>query len=365
MVQNPFRYGSPIIEPEHFAGRRQEARQIFSHLHNMDSSAVLGERRIGKTSFLKYVPHPDTVREFGHDPEKYLFVFVDLQGFDGRDTPGGFWRAVLNEITTQAKDDEKQNVLAKTRAQPSLGTRELADLFDGIGRQGRRVVLLLDEFDSVTGNLNFDLDFFNSLRSLAIHHNLALITASRRELVELCHSREVAGSPFFNIFANIDLGLLTLDEAWELMDKALAGTAVIFDQVEREYLQQMTGCHPFFLQMAGHFLFEAHTRRLNEKERRSFTIEKCKRQVASHFADYWDRSNHDERSVLAALAQLSGMESGDNLGLTELEQLVGYSARMLRQLIRRGLLLKVGEKVGLFSPLLGEWIAHEVLEETG
>ena len=43
------------------------------------------------------------------------------------------------------------------------------------------------------------------MRSLAIYHKVAFITAGRRDLVEISQSDEVRRSPFFNIFATIDL----------------------------------------------------------------------------------------------------------------------------------------------------------------
>ena len=79
------------------------------------------------------------------------------------------------------------------------------------------------------------------LRSLAIHHNLALVTSSRQELVELCHSDEVRTSPFFNIFANIGLRGFSLDQVRQLRDHSLEGTGVAFTDRERESLIQMSG----------------------------------------------------------------------------------------------------------------------------
>ena len=58
------------------------------------------------------------------------------------------------------------------------------DLFTEIADAGLTVVFLLDEFEYVTQNTNFTSNFFGSLRALAIHHNLPLVTATRRELVD-------------------------------------------------------------------------------------------------------------------------------------------------------------------------------------
>jgi hypothetical protein len=412
----------------------------LSRLGNLDSSSIVGERRIGKTSLLKHIAYSETLRKFGYDPDKYLFIFVDLEDYGQHKTPSSFWRDVLEKISKTRPVDlvpvnrkSEQNRLIELRERiieyfnqdevhalcsdldvdydtlegtgkaskarelvaylerrgrirelmkrleqlrphvswddtlqvaqedlPASETRELGALFDSISRQGKAVVLLLDEFESVVRNSNFSLGFFNSLRLLATNHNLALITSSHRELVELCYSKEITGSPFFNIFANIDLGLFTPDEAGELVDKALTGTPVTFDQIERDYLQQMSGRHPFFLQMGGHFLFDAHIQNLKGDERRRFMIRELQRQASQHLLYYWNRLTEDEQSTLRVLVLLNrahGKAKSDKA----LKDVVSRSDKVLRELARRGLLCQVEGQYALFSPLFDEWIISEAL----
>ena len=94
-------------------------------------------------------------------------------------------------------------------------TFDLDELFQEVDDKGLHVVFLLDEFERVTENVNFGPDFYYGLRSLMIRHKVALVTSSRLELIELCHSEAVKSSPFFNIFANINLRLFS-DADWQL-----------------------------------------------------------------------------------------------------------------------------------------------------
>ena len=84
MTLNPFTYGNPISDPARFFGREREIEQVFSRLRNaeFESSSLVGERRIGKTSLLNYLAHPDVRRQHGLEPDKYIFVYVDLQMVD-------------------------------------------------------------------------------------------------------------------------------------------------------------------------------------------------------------------------------------------------------------------------------------------
>ena len=54
-MANPFSYGNPIRDPARFHGRQAELRQIVNRLRSSarESTSIVGERRIGKTSLLK------------------------------------------------------------------------------------------------------------------------------------------------------------------------------------------------------------------------------------------------------------------------------------------------------------------------
>jgi len=55
MHPNPFSFGNPIRDPQRFIGRRSDLQQIVDRLRSSahESTSVVGERRIGKTSLLK------------------------------------------------------------------------------------------------------------------------------------------------------------------------------------------------------------------------------------------------------------------------------------------------------------------------
>jgi ABC-type phosphate/phosphonate transport system ATPase subunit len=55
---NPFLYGKPV-PPARFVGRRDAVRTLFSRLYNGESTAIVGEPHIGKSSLLRYVMDDD------------------------------------------------------------------------------------------------------------------------------------------------------------------------------------------------------------------------------------------------------------------------------------------------------------------
>ncbi|MGD0246022.1 MAG: hypothetical protein ABSB59_37635, partial [Streptosporangiaceae bacterium] len=160
---------------------------------------------MGKTSLLNYLADPGVRASRGFGSDRYIFVYIDLQMVDEAMGPEQLWRRLLLMMRRHCSDQEILALLKSLEQCERLDTFELDELFQQIDDKGQHVVFLLDEFERVTENPNFGPDFYYGLRSLTIHHKFALVTSSRLELIELCHSEAVKSSPFFNIFANINL----------------------------------------------------------------------------------------------------------------------------------------------------------------
>lgn len=370
MRANPFTYGNPITDPARFFGRSREIEQVFSRLRNVEfeSSSLVGERRIGKTSLLYYLAHPAVRGAHGLDPAEYHFIYVDLQMVDRATTPARLWQRLLRQIGRHLDDAEIKAVLEELQHSEPLDNFALADLFDVIDDQGMHLVLLLDEFENVTENENFGPDFFYGLRSLAIHHNLALVTSSRRELIELCHSEAIRSSPFFNIFANINVRLWSDQEARMLLTKSLEGTNVAFTPAEAEALMRLAGPHPYFLQAAASFLFQGHTQNLPTDARLAFLTQQFRDEAIPHLSDFWFNSDDHEKIVLTVLALLEQQTThkvktnGRTFQVAQLQGLYARSDQTLAHLDKRGLVVARGDGYALFNAVFGKWILYELTD---
>lgn len=371
MAANPFTYGNPITDPARFFGRAREIEQVYARLRNVEfeSSSLVGERRIGKTSLLYYLADPSVRAAHGLDPAQYVFVYIDLQMVDRATTPARLWQRLLRQMGRHFQDVAIKSLVEELRQGEPLDNFALADLFDEIDDKGVRVVLLLDEFENVTANENFGPDFFYGLRSLAIHHNLALITSSRRELIELTHSEQIRSSPFFNIFANINVRLLAPDDTRQLVTRSLDGTGVSFTTRENETLLHLAGRHPYFIQAACHFLFETYAQHLDPEARLKALDTEFRREAAPHFSDYWFNSDDHEKIVLTVLALLerepeagSVRTGGRAFKLDQLRNLYARSEQTLSRLEKRALISAGGDEYALFSAAFGEWIVSELTD---
>ncbi|NVM56576.1 MAG: ATP-binding protein, partial [Desulfobacterales bacterium] len=182
--RNPFIVGGPV-PPERFIGREGEVKIILDQLASpahLISTAVSGEARIGKTSLLHYLSSPEVAGKWGLSPEKCTFIFMDSQTVVPF-SPVGFWRYVLKSLVARKVHDP--GYIEDMLQRDSIEGFELGELFDRIARDGKLVVLLLDEFEHIVEHINpDDPGFLYLLRALINRpmHGLALVLASRKPL---------------------------------------------------------------------------------------------------------------------------------------------------------------------------------------
>jgi serine/threonine-protein kinase len=363
---NPFTYGNPISDPRRFFGRVREVEQIFGRLRNeeFESSSVVGDRRIGKTSLLNYLADPGVRAAHDLTPERYSFFYVDLQMVDEGMGPEQLWRRLLMLMRRQCTAEGIADALAALERCERLTTFDLDELFQQLDDKGLHIVFLLDEFERVTENANFRPDFYYGLRSLIIRHKVALVTSSRLELIELCHSEAVKSSPFFNIFANINLRLFS-DDDWQLMvSRSLSGTGVQFSELETERVLDLAGLHPYFLQAACCMLYESHRLGLSGAARAESLAENFRTEAIPHITSYWDNSGDYEKIVLTAAALLEPTSTPTReFSLPDLQKVFSRSEPWVERLAKRGLLMSRGDRYRLLSSVFGPWILRQIAAE--
>ncbi|MFZ5858744.1 MAG: hypothetical protein ACOYZ6_18090 [Chloroflexota bacterium] len=364
---NPFTFGNPIKDPAHFYGREAEIRQITNRLLSSahESTSIIGERRIGKTSLLYHLSHPEVGARLGLTSDKFCLVYVDFQGLTDI-TPTRFWQRVLKKMSNSICDESLKPSIEKLGGQESFDLFDLEDLFEATQSKGLTVVLMLDEFENVTQNLHFKGDFFGGLRALAIHHGVALLPATRRELVDLCHSEEIKGSPFFNIFANVVLRPFPLKDAIALVDGNETSLEETFSAEERSLILRLGGGQPFFLQIAGHYLVEAKSQGLRSRPLFERVVTDFDLQSDPHFTYLWNHCTESERITLLGILALNQEKA--KKGDTQIERLQKMNPRAHLDVVtlgKRGLVLEGEGKFTLFSPSLGHWILREVMTAPG
>lgn len=256
---NPFYHRTPVRDPAYFFGRQRERQQLHNLVQHGQSVAVVGPRRIGKSSLLWQLVHDLTLTHSAAlAAPPHCVVYFSGEAWQDQSTKAlyaALWDGVVAALpaTTQLPAVTEIDCTATELDFPTF-LRALRQ----VTATGMPLVFLLDEFDVLSQNRHLDESFFSSLRSLTASQGVVFVTASTKPLLELTYAQQSAlSSPFFNIFLPQRLGLLSDEEAFSLLQgtAALGGRALTTD--EQQVLLDLAGPHPCFLQIAGYHYWEA------------------------------------------------------------------------------------------------------------
>lgn len=339
---NPYLNRTALLDEESFVGRRRELDTIFSRIgaSTPQSVSVVGDRRIGKSSLLRAIQRRKEKALL--QGEKYIFVFRDLQEAIHTDVTQ-FFSTILEDVALQLHDH--------TVAQMDPSYDSIRRVVASLDAKKMKLILLLDEFDAVTLNPNFDFEFFSFLRSLPNNYRVSFIVTSSRELQQLCHSKEISGSPFFNIFHKLNLGPFNEEEARELIALPSKDYGYPLEPYS-PVIFRMAGFFPFFLQLACCAMFDGFR---EDEGRKGLNLDLvwdtfCQ-EAHDHFDYAWDHFSDREKSLCWKVRDRQSLDESD--------------LRFLSNLIRRGYVQKTDGQPALFSDAFSSFLTIKRDAETG
>jgi len=298
--ENPYYHRGPIKEARYFYDRARETGRAFQMVKNGQSVSVIGPRRIGKTSLLFHLSDSRVRGEHGFAPEQSFFVYIDGEALGGL-SKIDILQIILQETVAQI-DKERAGI------SQVLDYRSFEQAVRKLVKPGQQLIYLVDEFEYLGKNQNLDADFFSFLRSLIVH-DIAYVTASRVPLLSLIVEEGLLSSPFFNIFVPIHLGLFSEDDARQMIRKPSQAAGVEFSRSTEDFILNLVGPHPFFLQIACFHAFELSREYPSFGEQARRELEKyVQADLRCHFEYFTNRLNEKERSVLARLLEAGQIE---------------------------------------------------------
>ena len=221
-------------------------------------------------------------------------------------------------------------------------------VMEKIQKRELKLILLFDEFDSITQNPNFGIEFFAFLRAFANRYDVAYVMSSGQYLQELCHTKEIADSPFFNIFSNINLNVFSLSEARELIT-ITSKTAGIALEPYTDFLLEIGSTYPFFLQIACSALFEylQFSDELDDAGKEE-VCESIIEEAEPHFTYIWQHISETEQQICMKIIRDKDIDPSESV--------------ILRDLIKQGYILEDSGKIRLFSSLFARWITESAMK---
>jgi len=380
MKQNPFINRRPTDNPQEFIGRRALVRAIAQLVgaQTPQSCYVVGERRIGKTSLLRFMTDPkgalaemDTLLA----PGQYIFVYIDLEIFwqggakmGQEDIRLPFFRflfAKMDQAVQKHLNAIHQLELANrlhahfSHYHDSTALNTLTFIVEGIDEYlclllekpqaiPLTLVLVLDEVDAI---IKEGIGY--TLRSLMLDRRLAYLLAAERPLEKLDPSGVL--SPLYNICTPLRLGLLDENEAEKLvieLAQQAGATSFPSNQADLDYILHIGGRHPDFIKVAAKHIFEARE-----------NLQSCTAPEAWYAAICFDLEAVCH-TLWCSLAESTDEPSLQPLiiRLVEDHPLDRYEEFLLRLVIERGFVsMTDNDKPSLFSPVFKDYVCKQTM----
>ena len=306
----------PHKDSQMFFGRVDALHEITDFLRGSQSVSLIGPSKIGKTSLLFHLMQRETRLELGID-ESNLFVYVDCEALSG-DSPKQVFQHFLLDMAIALNGHTAECEPLIEHAFDNPDRMAIEGVLRSFNQRGLQIVLMLDHFEGLGANSNVDVDFFNTLRSIAGRHRVVYVTASARSLIELTYadrSQKTLSSPFFNIFAPTSLGLLSEQDTHILVRETMEVAGLPVTPEFEGFVYELSGGHPLVIQtacicscMPSTSLTEIECRVLQRLER--------------HFLEVWHGLSVTEHDVLWHVSGAVSRDSDDATARIALRNLV-------------------------------------------
>jgi hypothetical protein len=241
--------GSPI-PPSGFRGREKAITEVAQRLLDPErlSTSIVGGPKTGKTSLLRYLASPAADPRL---PGLDYRVYFDVQVLSAKSSPKDFWVGVLRELKNHHRPPPAgiPAVIDQKLVQAQIDGYDLEDVFDGFGKSGSTVVLLVDNFELLLSNSSYWGDFFHMIRALGQRHprGLAWVIGTPRLLLDLWSDH--LGSVYYNIFATITMGSLSEDEVRAFIRRDLAPLNLASTADAEDLVLAASDGHPYLVQV--------------------------------------------------------------------------------------------------------------------
>jgi hypothetical protein len=381
---NPFRYGALALD-EAFTDREAELAEVKADVLNGQDLVILGRRRFGKSSLVLTAAQDLTAR-------KVLVAYCDLMTAPTKERFAEKLAKTIHEDVASPLFRLREKAIAVfrgLRVQPKItidpddgslsfsfdASYAPADIDATIERllalpgelgadRGRRVALVLDEFQEITA---LDPTYPKLMRAVfqtqpEVAH---VYLGSKRHLMQRIFNDE--NEPFWRSAKQMELGPIPADHFSRYVVERFRMTGKAIDNPAVERLIRLTGSHPYATQQLAYFVWE------EVAEGEQATVEHVERGLQrliasehNHFSLIWEEASRNERLLLLALAEEPGRVFSGAYRREHGLPAATNVQKSLAALVRRELVAKGGDdRYHIIEPFLAGWVAQTQLSSAG
>lgn len=265
LKKSPYTPGSAVSRTN-FIGRKNELRRILSTLTgDSDQNAIIvfGNRRIGKTSILKYIEKNFEIER------RYYPIFWDVEDYSTSNSSSGFLKDLIEKIINVLPKKYHSSLYFnrdEIKEQPYAAFERFVQSLDKSGID-KRILILFDEFDNLlniskqTNDIKeksdkvlgpsdvFEQETFSALRkALMSSRYLNIVFTGLPDLTIQDYQ-----SRLFGLADQIQIKEFEDHEAKEVID--ISKNIMTIQPIVRQMIIEAAGAQPFLLQVICHSLF--------------------------------------------------------------------------------------------------------------
>jgi eukaryotic-like serine/threonine-protein kinase len=329
-MQNSFNFQQSITDISQFYGRKTLINKIYSRIgaSRPQSVSIVGDYKSGKTSLLLYLSHPSIQQQYFDDVENYFCLFLPVS--ENTNSLEEFVSYLCQAVSKIVSIDFEYISIMESYN----WFKQIVETKTG---ENKKFIFFMDDFNLITQNEAFPLEFFSFLRSLANNFNVAYVTSSYLDLQQLCVSKDVEESPFFNIFTNITMRPFDPEETESFMVK-FAFNGKELPLAEREMVLKFAGPFPYLLQLAGYILAGHNYNQADFKKDFSDKAE-------DYFKKIWKQLDEDYKKIMVLVILSRKISNAQNY--------------MVQELIQKNYIFQKNRKLYIFSPAFSQFIARQ------
>ncbi|MEZ5476487.1 MAG: AAA family ATPase [Thiolinea sp.] len=242
----------PAVTPPQFVGREYEIRALHSAVNSGESTSIIGNRRIGKSSILA---------TFGQElrQDNYSVTALSGQNGEGANLQQFLQAIVQHSVIADISADEAANQLVQWADIQQQQTQ-------------KKPVILVDECEAIIQHCQ--PRFWERVRGAS--DKIVWIFASRIGIDQLYRNYHHGTSPFENQLKTLWIALLDEDAAEKIIQKGG------FSEQHQQLMRTWAGRHPYFLQLFGSILWLAKPA-INQTQ----VLDEYKMSAKRHLDDLW------------------------------------------------------------------------------
>ncbi len=284
-MQNPFRYGAKVTGGS-FYDRREIKTSMINVIGGCNNVVLYGPRRYGKSSLVAEIIE-DLTRQ------GVICVYINMMDVASlADFITGYSRLVAARTAPVAStlrrlagmfgrirpvlgvgDDGKPEItLSFASSKPGVAElREALDLPEKLRPEGKRMVIVIDEFQEVA-ELGLGARFERVMRSVIENHSEIsyVFLGSKTHMLKRMFAKP--SRPFYRSAQPFSLPLPPADESRDFLIERFASVRVKLSNAMAEKMTALSGNVPYYLQALGSWVFRSVSER-NGKEVSSSDVE--------------------------------------------------------------------------------------------